>query len=89
MTISKLHSHGIHDKKEYDAAIARQTHLTPKQKAALMASPQIPTHDRGEVSPLGGLARRANPGGPWLGRAEPMKTAVRDAIKDIERRKPR
>ena len=54
---SKLESHGIYNKKEYNAAIDRQSHLTRAQKAALKEAPQIPTYDRGWVSPLGGLAR--------------------------------
>jgi hypothetical protein len=88
MTTSRLFAHGIHTVEEYREAIKRQTHLTAKQKEKLIASPQIATYDRGEVSPLGGLARKSSPGPFQLRRAEPMRAATQNAIRKLEREKP-
>lgn len=85
---TKLEAHGIHDLKEYHEAIRRSA-LPMAQKEKLLASPQIPTYDRGYQSPLGGLARKSSPGPFTLKRAEPMRSAVQNHIRDVERRKPR
>jgi hypothetical protein len=88
MTTSRLFSHNIHTVEEYREAIKRQSHFTVKQKDALIASPQIATYDRGEVSPLGGLARKASDGPFQLKRAEPLRAATANAIRKLEREKP-
>jgi hypothetical protein len=51
---SKLERNGIYTKKEYD--------LLWRRKFREAAPVQIPSGDRGCVSPIGGLARPANQG---------------------------
>jgi hypothetical protein len=53
---TNLQKHNIHNVKEYHEAI-RKSNLPKAQKAKLLASPQIPTYDRGPESPSGGRAR--------------------------------